>query len=249
VVINPGNPTGAVLEEANIQLVLEFARAHDLTVLADEVYQENVYRPGARFASFARVLARLGWDDVSLFSFHSTSKGYLGECGHRGGYVECRHVAAEVQAELTKLQSVALCANTAGQVVLYLLMRPPRPGDPSHPQWERERRAVLDQLALKAGVVERGLNAVPGMRCQAVAGAMYAFPQLTLPPGVTDVDYCMALLEETGICVVDGSGFGQRSGTWHLRTTILPPLDRIEEVVRRMGEFHARFTSRVEAGR
>jgi alanine transaminase len=249
VVINPGNPTGAVLDERNIEVVLEFARARQLAVLADEVYQDNVYREGARFTSFAKVLARLGWSEVSLFSFHSTSKGYLGECGHRGGYVECRHVPVEVQAELTKLQSVALCANTAGQIVLFLQVRPPRPGDPSHPLWAKERREVLEPLARKAGVVERGLNAVPGIRCQPVAGAMYAFPSLTLPAGVTDVEYCMALLEETGICVVDGSGFGQRPGTWHLRTTILPPLDRIEEVVRRMGEFHARFTRRAAEGR
>lgn len=115
---------------------------------------------------------------------------------------------------------------------------------PSRALWERERREVLDLLARKAGIVERGLNAVPGIHCQPVAGAMYAFPRITLPPGVTDVAYCMALLEETGICVVDGSGFGQAAGTWHLRTTILPPLEQIEALVRRLGEFHARFTAR-----
>jgi aspartate/methionine/tyrosine aminotransferase len=158
-------------------------------------------------------------------------------------------VPADVQAELAKLQSVALCANTAGQVVLYLQARPPAPGDPSYPLWARERREVLEQLALKAGVVEQGLNAVAGIHCQPVAGAMYAFPSIELPPGVTDGDYCMALLEETGICVVDGSGFGQRPGTWHLRTTILPPLEQVREMVRRMGEFHARFTRRAAEGR
>ena len=82
VVINPGNPTGAVLDEANIEALLRFARAHDLAVLADEDYQENVYSTGARFTTFAKVMARLGFSDLSLFSFHSTSKGYLGECGH-----------------------------------------------------------------------------------------------------------------------------------------------------------------------
>ncbi len=244
VVINPGNPTGAVLDEANIEALLRFARAHDLAVLADEVYQENVYSTGARFTSFAKVMARLGFGDLSLFSFHSTSKGYLGECGHRGGYVECRNVPEDVQAELTKLQSVALCANTAGQIVLYLQVRPPRPGGPSRARWEQEKGEVLALLARKAGIVERGLNAVPGISCRPVAGAMYAFPQLTLPAGVSDVDYCMALLEETGICVVDGSGFGQAPGTWHLRTTILPPLEQIEELVRRLGRFHADFTER-----
>ena len=95
-VINPGNPTGAVLDASNVEMVLDFARRHSLSVLADEVYQENVYRPGDRFVSFASVLVRLGLTDVPLWSFHSVSKGYLGECGHRGGYLECRNVPADV---------------------------------------------------------------------------------------------------------------------------------------------------------
>jgi len=247
VVINPGNPTGAVLGRENVDQVLDFARRHGLSVLADEVYQDNVYRPGARFVSFAGVLERKGIRDVSLFSFHSTSKGYMGECGHRGGYVECRNVPADTMAQLVKLQSVALCANTVGQVVVYLMVKPPAPGGPSRGLWERERAVVLGELKRKAEIVQRGLQAVPGIHCNAVAGAMYAFPRLDLPPGVTDFEYCMALLEETGICVVDGSGFGQRAGTWHLRTTILPPLERIEAVVQRIADFHVRFLARAQA--
>ena len=73
---------------------------------------------------------------------------------------------------------------------------------------------------------------------------MYAFPRITLPPGVSDEDYCLALLEETGICVVPGSGFGQDPGTLHFRTTILPPMSEIEAVVKRLGEFHVAFTKR-----
>jgi aspartate/methionine/tyrosine aminotransferase len=249
VVINPGNPTGAVLDEQNVEAVLRFASAKGLAVLADEVYQENVYRPGARFVSFASVATRLGLGDVPLFSFHSASKGFLGECGHRGGYVECRNVDAGVQGELTKLQSVALCANSAGQIVTFLMVRPPRDGEPSHELYRRERSAVLEALARKAALLERGLDAIPGISCRPVAGAMYAFPSLTLPPGVTDTAYCMALLEETGVCVVDGCGFGQAEGTHHLRTTILPPVEQLEEVVRRLARFHEKFTRQAAEGR
>jgi aspartate/methionine/tyrosine aminotransferase len=73
---------------------------------------------------------------------------------------------------------------------------------------------------------------------------MYAYPKITLPPGVTDAEYCLALLEETGICVVPGSGFGQAEGTWHFRTTILPPMSEIEAVVRRLADFHVRFCAK-----
>jgi len=244
VVINPGNPTGAVLDERNVEMVLDFARENDLSLLADEVYQDNLYVPGDRFVSFAGALERRGIRDVSLFSFHSTSKGFLGECGQRGGYVECRNVPPDVADEITKLQSISLCANSAGQIVTFLMVRPPRPGDPSFPLYDREKREILDSLRLKAGIVERGLNAVEGIRCNAVTGAMYAFPSLRLPPGVTDSQYCLALLEETGICVVPGSGFGQADGTWHLRATILPPIDQIEWVVKRIAAFHQAFSER-----
>jgi aspartate/methionine/tyrosine aminotransferase len=244
VVINPGNPTGAVLRENDVEMVLGFAREHHLSVLADEVYQENIYAPGDRFVSFASVLERLGIRDVSLFSFHSTSKGILGECGHRGGYFECRNVPEDVLAEITKLQSISLCANSVGQIVTYLLVRPPRTGDASFALYERERNAILDALRRKAAIVAEGLNAVHGIECKQAAGAMYAFPRITLPPGVTDSEYCLALLEETGICVVPGSGFGQAPGTWHFRTTILPPIDEIEGVVKKIAGFHAGFCRR-----
>ena len=242
-VINPGNPSGAVLDEANVEMVLRFAAEHGLAVLADEVYQDNVWRERDRFVSFAKVLERTGLRDVSLFSFHSVSKGYLGECGHRGGYMECRNVPGAVQDEVTKLQSIALCANSVGQIVTYLLVTPPRPGGPSYPLYERERREILDALRRKAAIVGKGLDAVEGIRCNEVTGAMYAFPRIELPPGVTDFDYCLALLEATGICVVDGTGFGQLPGTAHFRTTILPPLDEIETVVRRIAEFHTAFVA------
>jgi len=240
-VINPGNPSGAVLDEQNVAMVLDFAREHDLAVLADEVYQENVYRQDDRFVSFASLLERGDYRDVSLFSFHSTSKGLLGECGQRGGYLECRNVPEEVQDEITKLQSVSLCANTAGQIVTFLMVTPPRPGEPSFELHQRELREILDSLALRAGIIERGLNRVPGIRCNPVTGAMYAFPRIELPAGVTDEEYCLALLEETGICVVPGSGFGQAPGTAHFRTTTLPPAEKLEAVVALIGDFHARF--------
>jgi aspartate/methionine/tyrosine aminotransferase len=77
---------------------------------------------------------------------------------------------------------------------------------------------------------------------------MYAFPKITLPPGKTDVDYCLALLEQTGICVVPGTGFGQLPGTAHFRTTILPPTEKIKLVVERLAAFHAAYTKAQGAG-
>jgi aspartate/methionine/tyrosine aminotransferase len=56
-----------------------------------------------------------------------------------------------------------------------------------------------------------------------------------------DALYCLELLEQTGVVVVPGSGFGQADGTFHFRTTILPPEDKIEQVVQLLAAFHKSF--------
>ncbi len=240
-VINPGNPTGSIMDRDNIAMVIRFAKAHDLAILADEVYQENVYLAGDRFVSFAKVMTELGEKDVSLFSFHSCSKGYLGECGQRGGYMEIRNIPADVVAQILKLQSVSLCANLTGQMTTYCLVSPPQPGQPSYPLFAEERDGILNELKQRAVILAEGLNKIPGIQCNKVAGAMYCFPRVTLPLGRTDEEYCMSLLEDTGICVVPGSGFGQTPGTAHFRTTILPPTYKMKQVVAKLTAFHLAY--------
>jgi len=63
-------------------------------------------------------------------------------------------------------------------------------------------------LAERARLTADSLNAIPGIRCVEPRAAFYAMPMVTLPPGRTDQDYVLALLRETGILRVYGSGFG-----------------------------------------
>jgi alanine transaminase len=240
-VLNPGNPTGAVLDHDNIAMIIDFARSHDLSILTDEVYQEDVYITDFRFCSFAKVMAEMAVSDVSLFSFHSISKGFIGECGHRGGYMEIRNLPDEVVEQITKLQSVTLCSNLPGQVVTYCMVNPPREGEPSYPLYVAERDHIMSELRARAKILADGLNGIPGIHCTRIAGAMYAFPRVTLPAGKTDDQYCLDLLEATGLCVVPGSGFGQLPGTHHFRTTILPETAQIHEFVEKLGEFQASY--------
>jgi len=81
VVINPGNPTGNILSEQNIEDIIKFCYENKLVILADEVYQNNIYSKTKKFHSFKKVLNKLPdpYNKTILFSFHSISKGYLGE--------------------------------------------------------------------------------------------------------------------------------------------------------------------------
>jgi aspartate/methionine/tyrosine aminotransferase len=241
VVINPGNPTGGIIERENIETVIRFAKKHHLCILADEVYQDNIYTEDKSFCSFAKVLSELGCQDVTLFSFNSCSKGLVGECGHRGGYFEIRNVPHDVASEITKLQSVSLCSNSVGQIVTYLQATPPKKGMPSYELYQNERELIFSDLKNKAKILTEGLNGIDGVSCVPVAGAMYAFPKIEIPSGTTDQEYCLALLENTGICLVPGEGFGQTPGTRHFRATILPPLDQMEEFIGKIEHFHRRY--------
>lgn len=244
VVINPGNPTGALLSAEDVASVIDFAEEHGLAVVADEVYQENTY--GEAFTSFAQVLGRR---DVPLFSLHSTSKGFIGECGQRGGYLEVRNpprVAGQnltVMDILLKLASVSLCSNTAGQIMTYLMVTPPPTGSEPHELFHQERKAILEELDAKARIIKEAFAQMEGVECFGRFGAMYLFPRLTLPEGVSDFDYCMALLEETGLCTVNGTGFGLPG---HLRIAVLPPRDLLADVLPRWVAFHNRFLSKAK---
>lgn len=79
-------------------------------------------------------------------------------------------------------------------------------------------------------------------------GSMYLFPTIKLPEKALekaksegrspDEYYCLRLLDATGICVVAGSGFGQKENTLHFRTTFLAPGT---EWVQRISKFHEDF--------
>ncbi len=72
---------GQVLSYENIKAVIQFCKEEGLFLFADEVYQDNIYAQGAKFHSFKKVLRDLGeeYNDFQLASFHSCSKGYMGE--------------------------------------------------------------------------------------------------------------------------------------------------------------------------
>jgi alanine transaminase len=60
------------------------------------------------------------------------------------------------------------------------VVNPPRPGEPSYDSFKEEKVSVLKSLAERAKLVADTFNSIPGMSCNPVQGAMYAFPQVSL---------------------------------------------------------------------
>eukprot|EP00483_Globobulimina_turgida_P009077 UN09095 len=191
------------------------------------------------------------YKNVELVSYHSVSKGIFGECGLRGGYMHLCNVEEDGYEELYKLVSINLCPNTMGQCTVDLMCNHPKKGDDSYDLFNSEYNELFESLKRRARVVSENLNKINGISCQNIDGAMYAFPTIEISKEAVDEAailgipadalYCLELLENAGICCVPGSGFGQKDGTFHLRTTILPPESDIQQVVERMEQFHKAF--------
>jgi alanine transaminase len=188
-------------------------------------------------------------------------------CGSRGGYYELINLDPDVRMQVNKLISACLCSTAWGQAVMGAIINPPRPDEPSYELYNKERSEVVQRLKDKATLVGQLFNSVEGVHCNPVMGyvhqssrcrktllcsrAMYAFPRIDLPPRAIehaqskklapDAFYCFELLEKTGICVVPGSGFKQRPATYHFRTTILPPVDQMKQMVEKFRTFHTAF--------
>lgn len=177
--------------------------------------------------------------------------GYMGECGLRGGYMEIVNFDPQVKTIFFKQISARLCSSLIGQFAVDCVVRPPVKGEPSYPLYAKERAEVLAKLKGRAVLTTETLNSLPGIKSNLVAGAMYAFPRIELPAKAIetaeavgqkpDFFYAKQLLEETGICVVPGSGFGQIPGTLHFRTTILPQPECFKRMMEKFKQFHLKF--------
>ena len=167
VVINPGNPTGGVLKAEEIRDVLKFSAEHKLVVMGDEVYQTNVFE--GQFTSFKKGLRDLQqecpakYDNIELVSMHSTSKGMVGECGHRGGYFEAIGFDPEVVAQILKFVSISLCSPVIGQCLVELMVNPPKEGDPSYSLDRKEYDTVFDGLRQRATALFKAFKEMEGV--------------------------------------------------------------------------------------
>lgn len=267
VVVNPGNPTAQLLDRNQMTEIVKFAHAHKVVLLCDEVYQTNVYIPERYpFHSFREVVLTMPapyCTETMVVSLHTVSKGVTAECGRRGGYFECLNIPHKLSEQLLKMAAINLCANVNGQLMTALMCQPPKKGDFSYELQASEEKAIFESLQRKAALLAKELNTIPGFSCTIVNGAMYAYPKITIPPMYAkyndelnakdgthyapDTRWCLEFLERTGFVLVSGSGFGQEEGTFHFRTTILPPEEEMERFVKEVRIFQSELISKYSA--
>jgi alanine-synthesizing transaminase len=221
VVIDPNNPTGALYSTATRRALLNLADRHGLAVLADEVYGDLGYEgPVAPIGSLD--------PDAPIIAFSSLSKAYLAPGWRTGWMAVGRSPRLDpVIAAIKKLADARLCSTVPMQYAITAALT----GDRSH---QVSLRAALKE---RAALTVESLRAMPGVSCVAPAGAFYAMPKIALPPGRTDQDYVLALLRETGVLCVYGSGFGTPAEDGFLRVVFLAPPAELREIYKLMADF------------
>jgi alanine-synthesizing transaminase len=229
VIIDPNNPTGAVYPPPVRRAMLALAEEHNLTIVADEVYGE------IGFDGPVPLLGTLD-PDAPIISMSSLSKAYLAP-GWRTGWVTVSATPRldDALAAMRKLADGRLCSPGPMQYAVTAALT----GDRSH------QVAFRAALAERARITTDSLNAIPGITCVSPRAAFYAMPAVSLPPGRTDEDYVLALLRETGILCVYGSGFGVAPERGTFRIVFLANPKELESIYADIGAFTRDYLQRV----
>lgn len=214
----PNNPTGAVLSHENMLEIAAVAEKHDLLVISDEIYERLIYNVDhICFATLPGMYER-------TIVLSGMSKSFA-MTGWRIGYALA---PVELMEAMRKLhQYLTMSAPTMGQVAaLEALLHGETDVELMRCEYDRRRRLIVD-----------GFNEI-GLPCFEPRGAFYAFPSITLT-GMSDEEFCEALLHEERVAVVPGSAFGE-SGSGYVRASYTNSYENIEAALERMRRFMQR---------
>ena len=216
VITNPNNPTGAVYGQKVVKQMVDVAGEHGLLVVTDEIYDQITYSKD--FASTAYLCK-----DIPVIGLNGFSKAYL-MTGWRLGYMYFRAENGElenVKQSILKECRIRLCANTPVQIAAAAALNGP----------QGHLKVMVEKLTQRRDYAWKRLNEIEGLTCTKPEGAFYIFPKVH---GVgsrwrTDLDFVVELLKQTGVLLVQGSGFDPVYGKGHVRAVFLPPIETLEQ--------------------
>ena len=221
----PNNPTGAVMERADLEAVAEVVKKHDLYVLSDEIYCELTY-----LENHVSIASLPGMKERTIV-VNGFSKSHA-MTGWRLGYA-CG--PAPILKQMLKIHQFAImCAPTTSQ---YAAIEALRNGDEDvammREQYDARRRYLMQRFK------EMGLD------CFEPFGAFYVFPCIK-EFGMTSDEFANRLLQTKKVAVVPGTAFG-RSGEGFLRISYAYSLEDLKFALERVEEFITELRAEKEA--
>ena len=211
----PCNPTGGIMERADLEAVAQVLEGTDIMVLSDEIYAELTY--GQHHVSPAN-LPQLKDRTIVVNGF---SKSHA-MTGWRMGYV-CG--PAEIIQQMLKLHQFGIMS--APTVSQYAAIEAMRNGD-------RDIEAMRDEYDGRRRYLVEGLRRI-GLPCFEPKGAFYVFPDIR-GTGLTSDEFCERFLMEEKVAVISGSAFGA-GGEGFVRCCYATSMKDIAEALTRLDNF------------
>ena len=223
VVINPNNPTGAIYKKDILIQIIELAKKHNLLILNDEVYERMTLDEEDAHVSMASLD-----NEACIMTFNGMSKAYLGP-GIRIGWAVLSGPKNRLEAyfeTILRMLRARLCASHPFQWAI----KPCLEGQQKHlPE-------VIGKLRRRRDICMQKIAEIPGLSCVSPRGTFYAFVRVN---GIqNDAAWCKELLQETGVVVVPGSGFGMHDPhAGYFRIVFLPDEQTLTEAFDKIAEF------------
>ncbi|MEC7260840.1 MAG: aminotransferase class I/II-fold pyridoxal phosphate-dependent enzyme [Candidatus Thermoplasmatota archaeon] len=224
VLINPNNPTGAVVGQEEIDRLLQILKPWPNCILvADEIYD------GLDFSN-RQVSAASRSDSIPVVTMNGVSKVYYAP-GWRIGYMAIHDptsVLSSVRDGVERILRSRLCASTPAQLGFLAGLQEDRSWMKEYSKTVQERRDVCLQR----------ISGIEGLEVETPEGAFYMFVRLTDEHWrENDKQFVLQLLHEEHVLLVHGSGFSQDKGKGHVRLVFLPDVATLHTAFDRIDAF------------
>ena len=211
----PNNPTGAVMERADIEAIAQVVIDHDLFVLTDEIYSELCY-----LDDYCSIASLPGMKERTVY-INGFSKAFA-MTGWRLGYA-C--APKPILEQLLKIHQFAImCAPTTSQYAAIKALQ----------ECDEEVLAMKEEYNGRRRYLVKRFKDMK-LQCFEPFGAFYIFPSIK-EFGISSDEFATRFLQEKNVAVVPGTAFGE-CGEGFLRISYAYSLENLKEALDRMEEF------------
>ncbi len=220
---SPSNPTGGVASRRAIKEIASLCIQYKLKLISDEIYEKLLY-DGRTHTSPAELGSGIFQNTIVV---NGCSKAYS-MTGWRIGYIASADEELVSAMGRIQDQSTSNPVSISQKAAVAALTGTQEPTEQMRKAFEARRNLMVDRL-----------NSMPGVQCRMPGGAFYAFPDVSALFGAkfgdqeinSSDDIAAYLLEEAGVAVVPGSGFGADS---HIRLSYATSTEMIVRGLKRM---------------
>ena len=213
---SPNNPTGRVLDRAEIDALVAVARQHDLYVISDEIYEHIVYGDHVHYS----LGAEPGMAERTII-INGFSKAYA-MTGWRLGWLAGPEPIVKL-ARIYQTHSAQSAASFTMAAGVAALTGPQACVKEMVAVYDERRRLVLDAF-----------EEIPGLECPPVEGAFYVFPRFTQTKK-NSLEITQALIDAALVVGTPGSAFGP-AGEGYVRFSIAERTPDLEKMLDRMAK-------------